>query len=74
MFELVIFDLDDALQDGGVVLGVGVHLGLDAQVGLGLVHFDLDLNDFLKHCENVALCVFNRIEENVAGPQTRHKI
>ena len=67
----MVFDLHDSLENRRVVFWIGIDFGLDSKVGLGLVHFALDVDDFLEDWEDVAFGVFYRVEEEVAFPQSK---
>ena len=59
-------DGDDSLQDGGVILGVGVDGSLQARISLCSVHLVLDVHYFLKYAINISLCVFDTIEVDIS--------
>lgn len=65
----MVLDLHNSLKDGGVVFGVGVHLGLDLLVGLCLVHLALNVHDLREQSKDVCLGKLRAIEENVVLPQ-----
>jgi hypothetical protein len=50
-------DLDDALEDGRAVLGVGIDQPLDVAIETLLEHLFLNLHDLLEDSVYVCLCV-----------------
>lgn len=57
--QLLVLDLDDSLEDGRVVLGVGVDESLHLSVQVLLVHLLLDLHHLLEDRKDVGLGVPN---------------
>jgi hypothetical protein len=57
--------LDDALEDGRVVLGVGVDQSLDIAVEILLEHFFLYIHDALEDKVDVGFCVLCAVQREV---------
>jgi hypothetical protein len=66
----MVLDLNNALKNGSVVLGVGVHFGLESKVGFSLVHVALDVDDFFEHTKDVAFGMFDRVEKEMILPES----
>lgn len=70
VFKFMVLDLNNALEDGSVVLGVGVDFRLESEVGFSLVHVALDVNDFFEHTKDVAFGMFDRVEKEMIFPES----
>jgi hypothetical protein len=70
MLEFMVLDLNDTLDDASVVFRVWVDLGLQSEVRFSIVHVTLDVDDFLKHTEDVAFSMFDRVEKEMIFPES----
>lgn len=59
----MVLQVDDPLQDGRVILGVGVDLSPDLPVQALLEHEFLDDHDLFEDCEDIGLGMLKGIEE-----------
>jgi hypothetical protein len=64
--QLVVLELQDALQDGGVVLGVRIYLPLHLPLQVLLEHVLLNSHYPLENCKDIRLSECQRVEEEEA--------
>lgn len=72
VLKFMVLDLNDTLKDSRVVFRVWVDFGLDGDISFSFVHVALNIDDFLKYTEDVALSVFYRVEIQMSFPEAKH--
>lgn len=61
MFQTLVFQIANPLQNGRVILGIGVDDSFGLAIEAFLEHFLLDIHDPVEDCEDIRLCMGNAI-------------
>lgn len=65
----MIDEVNDSLEDGSVVFGVGVDIAFEGGISFCSKHILLNIHHFFKHIVNICLCVLDRIKNFVRTSQ-----